>query len=538
VSHTAILNRLYAERHGYDYRFVHLNTSRSKLAHEYNHYQTQGQVVGHAAVHFQAHILHPGLQHIRGQSWGKLIAISQLCMKHKNDYDFIVYLDADIAINPKKQNLSLDDLLNKWNSEKSPLLNDSYVQWGQKNLSESAIIFLTNAPWRDDMPNAGLILVRPSLAEPLIRQWWDYDLPSKALDEFEEQDALWYMVLGGDKYNFLLNTKTASMVYEPVLRNDWMNIKDMWAVHFPNYESERLTHFRIMLFDAGHLNLPHLFKAHVQQIATDFTLSIDSLEGALDMFNRSLPTARLVDASGFKFSFPPFTLPPVWASQHIDDAIHRPESSPFWTLRQKWVLPSSLLLSGFIVRYEFDDPRNTWLIENERKRSFPNYLSFHLANYSMDLVLILNRKDSMRSTIPDGPPMPDLANGIGVYELTEHEKLDRESFENHVPLREYCAIKTQSRREIYLYYNGTKHIIPNWGTYLNLSPTFNGTTETLPAWLLDLIPLGDPVPSSRRRSRRLREHHTLRSKLLLPCFHDISKMFSDFLSYFYSKWKK
>jgi hypothetical protein len=44
------------------------------------------------------------------------------------------------------------------------------------------------------MPCAGSFIFRPRLAEPILREWWDFDLPSKNFKHFHEQDALWHMI--------------------------------------------------------------------------------------------------------------------------------------------------------------------------------------------------------------------------------------------------------------------------------------------------------------------------------------------------------
>jgi len=199
TSYTAVLNKVWAKHNGYDYLYVQLNTTSSKLANDRNEYGTVGQLSGHSGLHLQARLIHPGLRQLRGQSWGKLVPLSELSFKYKNEYDYIMFLDSDVAMNPLLMNTSLSDMLDHWQTQTSPLLNDSYLIWGNKNIRDASIIFMCNAPWRDDLPNGGFILVRPGPAEPLIRQWWDYNLTSKALDEFEEQDALWYMVLGGEE---------------------------------------------------------------------------------------------------------------------------------------------------------------------------------------------------------------------------------------------------------------------------------------------------------------------------------------------------
>ena len=38
-----------------------------------------------------------------------------------------------------------------------------------------------------DMPCAGTFIFRPALAEPILREWWDYNMPSKNFKHFHEQ---------------------------------------------------------------------------------------------------------------------------------------------------------------------------------------------------------------------------------------------------------------------------------------------------------------------------------------------------------------
>jgi hypothetical protein len=56
------------------------------------------------------------------------------------------------------------------------------VQWGQTRLSQTNMIFLTNFPWRDDMPCAGVFMFRPNaLGLTQLQDWWNYNLPVKNL---------------------------------------------------------------------------------------------------------------------------------------------------------------------------------------------------------------------------------------------------------------------------------------------------------------------------------------------------------------------
>lgn len=493
TTYTAVLNKYWAKHNGYDYLYVQLNTTSSKLAHDNNVYSTQGQLSGHTGLHLQARLIHPGLRQLRGQSWGKLVPLSELCYKHRHDYDYIMFLDSDVAMNPLQKNTSLSNMLQHWHTQTSPFLNDSYVAWGNKNIYNSSVLFLCNAPWRDDLPNGGFILVRPS-AEPLIRQWWDYNLSSKALEEFEEQDALWYMVLGGDSYNFLINTTTASMIYDPFLESPWKVIKDMWLVHFPNYESNRIAFLLHMLADAGNFDLPHIFNEHVHHIRSHFVLHMDALQATLNMHNRSLHQTL--------YPYPHnANTPPEWPTREADDAAHRPESSRFINLpnRDKWSIPESILCEGYVFRHPLAPPADTWLVQRGVKRSFPNWLSLKFANWTMDKVLIFGSKMRTEFAIPTGDPMPDLSADYKDYVMNERDKIDYNLYENNIDLVDGCAVKSRMNREIFIlhgsmeHYNWTKHSIPNWDTYLALSPTINGTLE-LPQWFINRIPAGEPIP--------------------------------------------
>ena len=58
-----------------------------------------------------------------------------------------------------------------------------YIHTVHLHIQYHKIIFLSP----EDMPCAGSFILRPNLAEPVLREWWDYYLPSKNFKQFHEQ---------------------------------------------------------------------------------------------------------------------------------------------------------------------------------------------------------------------------------------------------------------------------------------------------------------------------------------------------------------
>jgi len=82
-------------------------------------------------------------------------------------YDYIFYIDSDAVISPLHRNLSIDDLLNRYNEHNGWT---GGVTRGRRDVLQAQFVFFNNFPWRDDMPCAGTFLFKPSnTSEAIIR---------------------------------------------------------------------------------------------------------------------------------------------------------------------------------------------------------------------------------------------------------------------------------------------------------------------------------------------------------------------------------
>ena len=176
---------------------------------------------------------HVGLGQFRAASWAKLPPLWHIAVKTsgrntdkysmnsslyvenlngvhlKGVYDYVWYIDSDATVSPFRTNRSIDDAIDEW-------VGSGVVTRGSSNIRNSSFIFFNNHPWRDNMPCAGSFIFQPKLAEPILREWWDYDLPVKNFKHFHEQDALWHMIEseGDAHYAFKMNSKSYSIVTE------------------------------------------------------------------------------------------------------------------------------------------------------------------------------------------------------------------------------------------------------------------------------------------------------------------------------------
>jgi hypothetical protein len=207
VSMNAVITLAYAKKHNYDYLYIENGAEGlyEKVIGKYPDVANQKEASDARAnvAKDVATAYHVGLKQFRAASWAKLPplwyitteSIKNLLTATKEtdtkpavgQYDYIWYIDSDATVSPLHMNQSIDDAVLDWESNRK-------VTRGSPTVSASAFIFFNNHPWRDDMPCAGSFLFRPQLAEHILREWWDYNLPTKNFKHFHEQDALWHMI--------------------------------------------------------------------------------------------------------------------------------------------------------------------------------------------------------------------------------------------------------------------------------------------------------------------------------------------------------
>jgi hypothetical protein len=199
----AAINNDYAVAHGYDYLYTVLNASTlaDELLPKFNCTTELLEQASFGNHKYGPASYHVGYKYMRASSWNKLPALYHLVHEYGHLYDWFLYTDTDVTLNPKYLNRSISETLQEWQSGRTPHFGSDllpnrnrYVQWGQTDLRKTSMITLTNFPWRDDMPCAGVFLLRPTRQALLMLQdWWNFNIPLKNLYDFMEQDALWYM---------------------------------------------------------------------------------------------------------------------------------------------------------------------------------------------------------------------------------------------------------------------------------------------------------------------------------------------------------
>ena len=158
ASLSAAINEDYAREHGYDYLFVTLNSTKlyAQLKPRYNCTFDDIEVKSIHNFKYGPSSFHPRYQYLRASSWNKIPPLYHLSYEYGHLYDWIMYLDSDVTLNPLYRNRSVSHMLDEYQHGKSNKFgvdvlpnNSSYVQWGQTNLSKTNMLFLSNFPWRD-----------------------------------------------------------------------------------------------------------------------------------------------------------------------------------------------------------------------------------------------------------------------------------------------------------------------------------------------------------------------------------------------------
>lgn len=245
----AVLQRYYCDHHGYDYiRIVNNKTGLAEAVREkypgvvHEKFQERTlDTVGDPKHGFD--VLHPGYLRTRSSSWGKLPALWHTAETIGKHYDYIWFMDSDATPNPMNNDLSLSDVLDKWDANTT-----QSVKWGKVKPSNATFLFMSNFPYRDDLPCAGTIIFKPTqFALDAIREWWDFDLIYKARDDFMEQDALWYLIEAGPAgYQYMINDQTTVLLTEQQFSSAWRGYSDIWFAHIPSGEEYRAGYFRTM----------------------------------------------------------------------------------------------------------------------------------------------------------------------------------------------------------------------------------------------------------------------------------------------------
>lgn len=396
VSMCQVLQHDYAMHNGYDYLAIRASTDQLIQGLKDRHPEEMEKV---EAAHVESSSkygfasYHPGLKYFRASSWSKLPPLWNITATYGHLYDYVWFIDSDATPNPAHQNRSVGDAVRFWTQHSTDkVFNDEVMVYkGNPDPSNATFLFLSNFPWRADMPCAGTFLFKPNeLAERIFREWWDYDIPQKNQWDFMEQDALWYMLeeslKDGNPYHFLMDEKAVSLLSEPQFPSNYQGPGSNWLLHVPNYEAYRNKYIRTMLImTKGQKQKPENFAAAVDLIVKDHHWEVSMLELA--------ETMQATRTGEVRSDYP-----------HVregreDDWWHGITGKP----AAPDIPPG---YDGYMLG--FHGHREIYLVVNGTKRAFPNLQTLDKMGYDLDLVLSFNPSKSTHYNIPQGPDLPEL----------------------------------------------------------------------------------------------------------------------------------
>lgn len=391
ASLNAAITSKYANYHGYDY--IYVKNVANNLVHDANEIYMKSNVIpttSHVAKDI-ATCFHVGLKQYRAASWAKLPALWYIVRNYGIKYDYVMYLDSDSTISPIFLDRSLDDVLLEYQ------MNTSKIIRGNNNILQSKLIFFNNFPWRDDMPCAGTFLMNmndnltssPISIESILREWWDYDIPSKNFKHFHEQDALWHMIDSesevdretNETYDFKINSQTYTIISEYQFPSNWISYDKLWLCHVASYNYELrqpiLYHF-LRLLNIDNEN------SYYDAISSIYKNSMIILDKPLNITHHM----EIISSSDSNrhISWPKHdeTTQGIFYDSHRSSD-HIPPLSPSELYNNKLIRK----------RGEF------WLVQYGKKRGFSSYEVFLEMGFTN--LLALNIKPNELNQIPDGP---------------------------------------------------------------------------------------------------------------------------------------
>lgn len=401
-SMAAVLNHHYANFHGYDYVYVQneINNFVESVYLKFSDKNSESLLNQNSILEARhntkdmATSYHVGLKQFRAASWAKLPAIWHIVKNYGHLYENIWYIDSDAAISPFHLNKSLENTFQNWSKSSDSVLH------GQKDVTKSSLVFFNNFPWRDDMPCAGMFIMRTAnlpLLRELVLQWWDYDIPSKNFKHFHEQDALWHMIEHSRmvetnaeiqsslrRVRFHINSSTFSIVSDQQFPSSWTRFENLWIVHISAYNF----HFRNPIFH----HLLHLVKADstekfynaIHHIVQNHIEVIAPLDTCIEMEAESLKIQQ--HHRGNRVSrFPPHN---EHTQAQFYDAHISSKQVPQLSLVEQY--------EGRLIRKKGE----FWVVQHGLKRGFPSYDVFQSMDLREDWAFLLRPNDL--SQIPTG----------------------------------------------------------------------------------------------------------------------------------------
>lgn len=436
IDNTAKINHHYAKAHGYDYLYISTTKSGSPSTNGTvcNQLKARLNVTSLLKVQcprggykgkYDVATYHIGRKFGRASSWNKLPPLIYLADQYGTHYDYFLYIDSDVILNSKYVNVSISEKLAQWSAQPSHIGNiPQFPVWGQPDIYKAHLLALTNYPWRDDYPCAGVFLVKPDRTglEMLI-EWWDYHLPLKNLFDFMEQDALWYMKENGGNGNlvmrsgkkqkvgkeasqgsrpkFKVNNASMTMIYEAQFSSYTHGVGDLFFVHMANYVEQKERYVNVMLKDLEEG-------------------SGGGLEGVGDIKKKNylelntIGLSEYVEQTRLKYSISlrPESYYPSPRTGKDDEVYHDPTMSTIipYDNRKKFEPPIGRLYNGYAMG--FRDFRSVFYVWDDRLHEFPNWDTFVGMGFDLDHMLQFRdfgrRKPCREKAIPPGWPILDI----------------------------------------------------------------------------------------------------------------------------------
>ena len=401
---------------------------------------------------------HIGHKYLRASSWSKIPVIYHLAYEYGHLYDWILYTDTDVTLNPKFLNRSISDMLHDWQHKNTTYFGNDllpnhsqYVQWGQTNLKQTNMITLTNYPWRDDMPCAAIFMIRPNkLGLIQLQDWWNYNTPLKNMYDFMEQDALWYIkeadsddkmqatATATDAYNhngnqgytinangiinnanlrdrqkqfmtreqieqmqstiwnFSINSTTMSLVYEQQMISYTHGSNELHFVHMPNYERTKLAYMATFLrFTNRKLHMEKHFNVAMQNIIDYHHLELNVLGLVEQMeLHRINTNSRYFDHNDVQ-KLKKSQYPFIHRGRP-DEMWHLATSTSILTEEKRMNLTENVgkIYNDYIIQFSGDN--TLYLVKNNTRHIIPNFDTFLAMGFDLDEILVFRDHGHMK----------------------------------------------------------------------------------------------------------------------------------------------
>lgn len=183
---TTLLNYNYAQRHKYGFHQYRTHFDLDAVKRKFN--ITSGEVKMKNSTqkgsmgggHFTA--FHPELHRFRGGSWPRVLQMWHACHTLGSTYDLIMFMESEACITSVNGKWTVPQMIETWQTSKN-------VSWGQRDLTKTAMMLfpsasatLSSLSSSTALPQLGVVILRPKLALPLLKEWWDFDEPEYNFD--------------------------------------------------------------------------------------------------------------------------------------------------------------------------------------------------------------------------------------------------------------------------------------------------------------------------------------------------------------------